>query len=122
MLKVGFSAKSNRLSSVQFSFDPTVPARQLARAAMLQGRATPGMAGMMAGMLGMGGVDVSSLMGGTKAAAGAAAAGAETATAGAEMATAAATTATTVAPSAAVRRYGVVLLILRHCFFFTSCS
>ncbi|CAM9845366.1 unnamed protein product, partial [Hapterophycus canaliculatus] len=63
MLKASFSAKSNRLCSVQFSFDPTVPAKQLARAAMLQGRATPGMAGMMAGMLGMGGVDVSSLMG-----------------------------------------------------------
>lgn len=66
MLKASFSAKSNRLCSVQFSFDPTVPARQLARAAMLQGRATPGMAGMMAGMLGMGGVDVSSLMGAGK--------------------------------------------------------
>ncbi len=63
MLKATFSAKSNRLCSVQFTFDPTVPARQLARAAMLQGRATPGMAGMMAGMLGMGGVDVSSLVG-----------------------------------------------------------
>ena len=62
MLKATFSTKSNRLCSVQFSFDPTVPARQLARAAMLQGRATPGMAGMMAGMLGMGGVDVSSLV------------------------------------------------------------
>lgn len=62
MLKATFSTKSNRLCSVQLSFDPTVPARQLARAAMLQGRATPGMAGMMAGMLGMGGVDVSSLV------------------------------------------------------------
>ena len=40
-----------------------MPARQLARAAMLQGRATPGMAGMVAGMLGMGGVDVPSVMG-----------------------------------------------------------
>eukprot|EP00904_Undaria_pinnatifida_P002001 jgi/Undpi1/11801/HiC_scaffold_4.g01500.m1 len=63
MLKCTFSTKSNRLSTVQFSFDPTVPARQLARAAMLQGRATPGMAGMVAGMLGMGGVDVPSVMG-----------------------------------------------------------
>lgn len=62
MLKATFSSKSNRLCSVHFTFDPTVPARQLARAAMLQGRATPGMAGMMAGMLGMGGVDVSSLV------------------------------------------------------------
>lgn len=64
MLKCTFSTKSNRLSTVQFSFDPTVPARQLARAAMLQGRATPGMAGMVAGMLGMGGVDVTAAMGG----------------------------------------------------------
>ncbi|CAN0028519.1 unnamed protein product, partial [Laminaria digitata] len=68
MLKCTFSTKSNRLSTVQFSFDPTVPARQLARAAMLQGRATPGMAGMVAGMLGMGGVDVTAVMGGGGAA------------------------------------------------------
>lgn len=52
MLRCTFSNKSNRLSSMQLSFDPTLPARQLARAALLQGRATPGMAGMMAGMMG----------------------------------------------------------------------
>lgn len=63
MLQCTFSAKSNRLSSLQFSFDPTVPARQLARASMLQGRTSPGMAGMMAGMLGMGGVDGSAAIG-----------------------------------------------------------
>lgn len=55
MLRCTFSNKSNRLSTMQLSFDPTLPAKQLARAALLQGRATPGMAGMMAGLLGVGG-------------------------------------------------------------------
>ncbi|CAM9936626.1 unnamed protein product, partial [Ascophyllum nodosum] len=55
MLRCTFNTKSNRLSSLHMSFDPSLPARQLARAAMLQGRATTGMAGMMAGLLGIGG-------------------------------------------------------------------
>lgn len=53
MLRCTFSTKSNRLSSLHMLFDPTVPARQLARAS-LQGRSTQEVASTMQAVTGGG--------------------------------------------------------------------